>query len=104
MDVLIAIFPSTVAAVAAVASAYISNKTKEDAAKNAKGAEEYRERRERIDQAKWKVLLSTMEGVTVLLHQAKGEKLNGNVDAALERIAKATDELTEVQIKELTDK
>ena len=101
MDVLIAIFPSTVAAVAAVASAYISNKTKEDAAKNAKGAEEYRERRERIDQAKWKVLLSTMEGVTVLLHQAKGEKLNGNVESALIDIAEAKNGLTKVQIENL---
>lgn len=103
METLITIVPSVVAAVGAVAAAYISTKNKEAAEKSATDAKAYRERRERIDRAKWKVLLATQEGVTVLLHQAKGEKMNGNVDAALIRIAKATDELTEVQIKELSE-
>ena len=103
METLITIVPSVVAAVGAVCAAYVSTKNKEEAEKTAKDAKAYRERRERIDRAKWKVLLATQEGVTVLLHQAKGEKLNGNVDAALNRIAKATDELEEVQIKELTE-
>lgn len=103
METLITIVPSVVAAVGAVAAAYISTKNKEEAKKTAEDAKAYRERRERIDRAKWKVLLATQEGVTVLLHQAKGEKMNGNVDAALSRIAKAKDELTEVQITELTE-
>ena len=103
METLIANIPSIIGAVGAVAAAYISTKNKKEAEKAAEEAKAYRERRERIDRAKWKVLLATQEGVTVLLRQAKGEKMNGNVDAALERIAKATDELTEVQIKELTE-
>lgn len=100
-ELLVAIVTSTTAAVASIACAWIAHsgtKRQDEAAKEAK---DYRDKRERIDQAKWKVLLSTMEGVTVLLHQAKGEKLNGNVDAALGNIASAKDELTKVQIETL---
>lgn len=101
MDAFIAIFPSTVAAIAAVAAAYISSRNKAEAEQSARETKDYREKRERIDTAKWQVLLSTMEGVTVLLHHAKGEKLNGNVEAALNGIEEAKDELTKVQIETL---
>lgn len=104
MESIIAIIPSIVAAIGAVAAAYISSKNKSEAEKSAKDAKEYRDRREKIDHAKWKVLLATQEGVTVLLHQAKGEKLNGNVEAALASIEEAKAELTEVQIEELLDR
>lgn len=101
MDILAQLFPSTIAAVAAIASAYIASKNKQEAEKTAKVAQEYRDRREEIDVAKWKVLLSTMEGVTVLLHHAKGEKLNGNVESALSHIEESRDKLTQVQIKNI---
>lgn len=97
MELLVPIITSTIAAVAAVMSAWLTSKAKANQEKAAKDTREYREQRERLDKAKWKVLLATMEGVTVLLHQAKGEKLNGNVEKALGNIDEASDELNEVQ-------
>lgn len=94
---IIEIATSTIAAVAAVACALISTKARRKQDEAAKDAKDYRVQREKLDVAKSKVLLSTMEGVTVLLHQAKGEKLNGNVEAALTDIREAGKELENVR-------
>ena len=96
-ELAIAIVTSTMACVGAVASALISNRSAKNQEKAASEAREYRTKRERLDKAKWKVLIATMSGVSLLLHQAHGDKLNGNVEAALGQIKDAKDELDEVQ-------
>lgn len=101
MESAIAIATSLIAAIGGVVAAYVSTKNRQDAERAQKETKDYREKRERIDTAKWQVLLSTMEGVTVLLHHAKGEQLNGNVEAALTGIEQARDDLTRVQIETL---
>ena len=97
MEIMVPIITSCIAAIGGILAAYYSSTAKARQEKADRDTKEYREHRERIDRAKWKVLLATMEGVTVLLHQAKGEKLNGNVESALNNIMKAKDELTNVQ-------
>lgn len=97
MEVVIAALPSSIAALASVVCALLARETRKIQEAAAKDAKDYRAQRERLDTAKSKVLLSTMEGVTVLLHQAKGEKLNGNVEAALTDIREAGKELEEVR-------
>lgn len=101
MESAIALATSLIAAIGGIVAAYVSTKNRQDAERAERKTIEYRDKRERIDKAKWQVLLSTMEGVTVLLHHAKGEKLNGNVEAALEDIESARDNLTKVQIETL---
>ena len=104
MELAIAITTSAIAAVAAVLAAWLSATAKATQERNADEVKRYRTERERIDRAKWKVLLATMEGVTVLLKSAKGEQLNGNVEEALEDIQEANDELHEIQVEALLDK
>ena len=96
-ELAIAIVTSSLAAVSAIVSAWLANRNGKRQEKAAKDAVEYRTKRERLDKAKWKVLIATMGGVSLLLHQAHGEKLNGNVTAAIDDIEKAKDELNEVQ-------
>lgn len=98
-ELLIAIVTSSTAAASGIACAWISSRNGKKAEKAAKDAQEYRRDREELDVAKWKVLKATMEGVTVLLHQARGEKLNGNVEDALDNIKEAEHSLDEVQTK-----
>ena len=95
-ELAIAIVTSSLAAVSAIASAWLASRTSKTQENIAKEAHEYRTKRERLDKAKWKVLIATMDGVSLLLHQAHGDKLNGNVEAALNDIDKARDELNEV--------
>ena len=97
MELLIVTIPAIIAAVGGCVSAYLTSKSKTAQDEAAKDAKDYRQQREKLDKAKWKVLLATMQGVTVLLHQAKGEKLNGNVEDALDNIHVAHDELTDIQ-------
>ena len=87
------IITSSIAAVAAIVCALITSTVSRRQDEAAKDAKSYRQQREKLDVAKTKVLLSTMEGVTVLLQQAKGEKLNGNVQCALDDIREAGGEL-----------
>lgn len=96
-ELAVAIVTSSLAAISAITSAWLANKTSKNQDRAAKDAKEYRTKRERLDKAKWKVLIATVSGVSLLLHQAHGDKLNGNVEAALEDIDKAKDELNEVQ-------
>ncbi|MBQ9021728.1 MAG: hypothetical protein IJ113_06910 [Eggerthellaceae bacterium] len=97
MEVVIVAIPSLIAAVGGIASAYITSKAKAEQEKTAKDAKEYREQREKLDKAKNGVLIATMEGVTVLLQQAKGEKMNGNVEEALGNIHDAKHDLRDVR-------
>lgn len=97
MDVVIAALPASIAALASVICALLARETRKKQEAAAKDAKDYRSQREKLDTAKSKVMLSTLEGVTVLLHQAKGEKLNGNVEAALIDIREAGKELEEVR-------
>lgn len=101
MESIIGLVGLAITAVGSVVAAYVSTKNRQESEKSARDARDYRERREKIDTAKWKVLLATQEGVDVLLRQAKGERLNGNVEAALNGIEEAKDELTRVQIENL---
>ena len=96
-ELAIAIITSSLAAISAITSAWLSNRAAKSQEKAEKDAKEYRTKRERLDKAKWKVLIATMGGVSLLLHQAHGEELNGNVEAALDEIDKAKYELNEVQ-------
>lgn len=101
MESVIGLIGTAIAAIGGIAAAYVSTKNRQETEKTAKETKEYRDTREKIDTAKWKVLLATQAGVEVLLVQAKGEKLNGNVEAALAGIHKAKEELTKVQIENL---
>ena len=96
-ELAVAIVTSTTAAVAAVASAWLSNRSAKKQDESMRRADEYRTQREKLDKAKNKVLVATMDGVLVLLHQAHGDKLNGNVTAAIEDIRDAKDELEDVR-------
>lgn len=98
-ELLIAIVTSSTAAVSGIVCAWMANRNGKRAEKAARDTEAYRRDREELDVAKWKVLKATMEGVTVLLRQAKGERLNGNVEAALDGIEEAEQSLDEVQAK-----
>lgn len=96
-ELLIAIVTSSVAAINSIVCTLIAHASGVKQDKANKDARDYRTQREKLDKAKTKVLLSTMEGVTVLLYQAKGEKLNGNVEAALCDIRESKDALTDVR-------
>lgn len=96
-EIVIAIVTSSTAALSSIACALIASRNGKRAEDAAKSAEAYRRDREELDVAKWKVLKATMEGVTVLLKQAKGEQLNGNVEEALTDIQKAGESLDDVQ-------
>jgi hypothetical protein len=99
VEIIAAIVTSTVAAAASITCAWLANRNGRRAEEAARITEAYRKDREALDVAKWKVLKATMEGVTVLLRQAKGERLNGNVEAALDGIEEAEQSLDEVQAK-----
>ena len=65
-------------------------------ARNNKRNEEYRKkreeserRREERDQALYDLVFADSTGTEVLLHQAHGDHLNGNVESALNSISKA---------------
>ena len=75
--------------IAGIACAWLANR-------NGKDAKTYRSKREKLDKAKWKVLTATMDGVTLLLHHAHGEELNGNVEATLNEITSAKKELDDI--------
>ena len=69
---------------------------REEAERQRKADLEYREERERLeserqerDEAIYGVVLTTARGTELLLQQAHGEKLNGNVEAALTSMNKA---------------
>jgi len=96
-ELMIAIVTSSMACISAVVSAWLSNKSAKSQEKAAKDAKDYRSQREKLDKAKAGVLIATMEGVSVLLRQAKGEKLNGNVEAALTNLDAAEGELNDVR-------
>lgn len=98
-EIVVAIITSTVAALGSIVCALIANRNGKRAEDAANIAAEYRRDREALDVAKWKVLKATMEGVTVLLHQAKGEKLNGNVEDALDNMREAEASLDDVQTR-----
>ena len=88
-ELIIAIVTSSAAAITSIVTALIARSNKKDASN-------YRTKREKLDRAKWKVLTATMEGVSLLLHHAHGEKLNGNVDEALDKVKEAEAELDNV--------
>lgn len=99
VEIVVALITSTIAAFGSIECALIATRNGKKAEDAARSTEAYRRDREEIDVAKWKVLKATMEGVTVLLRQAKGERLNGNVEAALDGIEEAEQSLDEVQAK-----
>lgn len=64
---------------------------------------DYRRRREERDKARevrdadlYDLLFATASGTEVLLHQAHGERVNGNVDEALQEIREAKAECNRV--------
>lgn len=95
-ELIIAIITSSLAAITSIATALIAKGNRKDAS-------DYRTKREKLDRAKWKVLNATMEGVSLLLHQAHGDKLNGNVDAALDRIKDAEADLDDLMSDIIVD-
>lgn len=100
-EIMVAIITSTIAAISGIAGTIIATSNRKRADEAERITEEYRRDREELDVAKWKVLKATMEGVTVLLKQAKGEQLNGNVEEALNGISEAEQSLDTVQTKML---
>ena len=70
---IVEIATSTIAAVAAIACAVIANGTRKKQDASAKDARDYREKREKLDVAKSKVLLSTMEDAKDDLETVRSE-------------------------------
>lgn len=60
--------------------------------RNRREAEEQQTAREQRDACLYDLVFSLASGTEVLLHQAHGERMNGNVDEALESIHKAKTE------------
>ena len=64
----------------------------DEQAERDRAREEHEARREERDTCMYDLVFSTVQGVEVLLHQAHGDKVNGNVDDALESIKNAKSE------------
>ena len=96
-ELAIAIVTTTGTLIVSIVNGFMTRNNAKKQEKAAQEVKEYRTKRERLDKAKWKVLIATMGGVSLLLHQAHGDKLNGNVEAALEEINDAKSELDDVQ-------
>lgn len=62
--------------------------------------EEYRKKRELRDSALYSLVLANSAGTEVLLHQAHGDNLNGNVDAAIHSIQKAKNNFQTICIEQ----
>ena len=80
--------------VAIIGGIITSNRRKDEADRDARVKRE--EARERRDATNYDLLFAVADGVEVLLEQAHGEKMNGNVDAALESIHDAKGECNRV--------
>lgn len=72
----------------AVINGLINKTNKENEAYRARREKRDAERQER-DEAIYNLVLANASGTEVLLHQAHGEKVNGNVDDALKSIHSA---------------
>lgn len=75
----------------AIINGILSRNRKEDEARERKRDNEQRAREER-DAAVYDLTFALANGVEVLLHQAHGERLNGNVEDALNQITRAKSE------------
>lgn len=64
--------------------------------RNRKTDEEHQKQREERDAALYALAFANASGTEVLLHQAHGEKLNGNVEDALNGIQSAKSRFNEV--------
>lgn len=66
-----------------------------------KKREELDKRREERDEALYALLFADSTGTEVLLHQAHGDHLNGNVEDALKSISKAKGRLNNICNREI---
>lgn len=73
-----------------------AKKDREDNEKYRKTREEAEKVREKRDAALYALVFADSTGTEVLLHQAHGEKMNGNVDAALRDIHDAKANLNNI--------
>lgn len=73
--------------VAIIGGIITSNRRKDEADRDARVKRE--EARERRDAANYDLLFAVADGVEVLLEQAHGEKMNGNVEDALSSVRNA---------------
>ena len=85
VEIVVAIIGAIQALGVAVIGALITANRKKDEAVQAALAEKERAR-ERRDAANYDLLFSVADGVEVLLEQAHGDKMNGNVEKALESV------------------
>lgn len=87
-----AVVIAAIALIQAVSVALINSKMKEREEKREEREKERDERdktRERRDTHIYDLMFATANGTEVLLQEAHGDKLNGNVEAALNSIQKA---------------
>ena len=73
--------------VAIIGGIITSNRRKDEADRDARAKRE--EARERRDAANYDLLFAVADGVEVLLEQAHGDKMNGNVEDALKSVRNA---------------
>ena len=87
-SILVAIIGAIEAVCVAVVGGIINRNRKQD--------EQHQAMKEERDAALYGLVFANAGGTEVLLHQAHGEKVNGNVDAALEGIGAAKAKFNEV--------
>lgn len=91
VEVIVAIIGAIEAiGVAIIGGIITANRRKDEADQVARAEKE--QARERRDACNYNLLFSVADGVEVLLEQAHGDKMNGNVDAALASVRHAKSE------------
>lgn len=88
-----------ISAIASVAVAVITTSM----VRRNKRTDEWRAARESRDKALYRSVFAMMDGMEVLLRQAHGDHLNGNVDAALKCLENARGEFDEVTTSTLVN-
>ena len=100
VEVLVAIIGAIQAIGVAIIGALINRNSKEREQREA--AREQREAaREQRDACNYDLLFAVADGTEVLLQQAHGEQVNGNVDEALRSIRKAKSECNHLYNKQV---
>lgn len=87
-SIIVAIIGGIEAVIVAIIGGIITKSRKDD--------EEHQKQREERDAALYALVVANASGTEVLLHQAHGEKLNGNVEDALNDIKNAKSEFNQI--------
>lgn len=100
VEIVVAIIGAIEAIGVAIIGGIITSNRKKDEADRAERAEKDRAREER-DAANYDLLFSVADGVEVLLEQAHGDRMNGNVEKALESVRGAKSKCNHLYNREI---